>query len=294
VKEFLQLAIPGLMIGGLYALVAAAIVLVYKSTRVVSLAHGQLLAFGGLFFWIGLVALQLPLPLSILMALVCSMIMGWLVERITLRPLIGQPLISAFLMTFAIFMALDGVFQLILKGESKTYATLLSIGEFEVVGMPIRVVQLISFGVVLFIFLLLALFFRFTKTGLGMRATAEDHQLSQSTGINVRTIFSLIWIISAIVASVAGMGTAYVMDIHFPLPYIGIKGLIVALFGGLDSLPGALLAGLILGVLENIFAGYLDPLVGGGLKDVAAYAILLIVLLVRPYGLFGLKRIERV
>jgi branched-chain amino acid transport system permease protein len=90
------------------------------------------------------------------------------------------------------------------------------------------------------------------------------------------------------------MGTAYVMDIHFPLPYIGIKGLIVALFGGLDSLPGALVAGLILGVLENLFAGYLDPLVGGGLKDVAAYALLLIVLLVKPYGLFGLKRIERV
>ncbi len=293
-REFLQLAIPGLMVGSLYALVAAAIVLVYKSTRVVSLAHGQLLAFGGLFFWIGLVPLNLPLALSLLLTLACSVWMGWLVERVTLRPLIGQPLISAFLMTFAIFMALDGIFQLILKGESKTYASQLALGELEIMGVPIRVVQLISFGVVLFVFLSLALFFRYTKTGLGMRATAEDHQLSQSTGINVRTIFSLIWIISAIVASIAGMGTAYVMDIHFPLPYIGIKGLIVALFGGLDSLFGALLAGLFLGALENLVAGYLDPLVGGGLKDVAAYALLLIILLVKPYGLFGLKRIERV
>jgi len=294
VKEFLQLAIPGLMIGGLYALVAAAIVLVYKSTRVVSLAHGQLLAFGGLFLWVALVALKLPLLIGLLISLACSMLMGWLVERITLRLLIGQPLISAFLMTFSVFMALDGIFQLILKGESKTYATLLPLGEFEVAGVPVGSVQLISFGIVLFIFLLLTLFFRLTKTGLGMRATAEDHQLSRSTGIKVKTIFSLIWIISAMVASVAGMGAAYVMDIHFPLPYIGIKGLIVALFGGLDSLPGALLAGLILGVAENVFAGYLDPLVGGGLKDVAAYALLLIILLVKPYGLFGLKRIERV
>jgi len=293
-KELLQLAIPGLMIGSLYALVAAAIVLVYKSTRVVSLAHGQLLAFGALFFWVGLVALNLPMFLSIIMALVCSTLMGWLVERITLRPLIGQPLISAFLMTFAIFMALDGVFQLILKGESKTYATLLSLGETKIFEVQIRIVQLLNFGVVMLVFIFLALFFRFTKIGLGMRATAEDHQLSQSTGINVRTIFSFIWILSALVASVAGMGTAYVMDIHFPLPYIGIKGLIVSLFGGLDSLPGALLAGLILGVLENLIAGYLDPLVGGGLKDVAAYALLLIILLVKPYGLFGLKRIERV
>ncbi len=282
------------MVGGLYALIAAAIVLVYKSTRVVSLAHGQLLAFGGLFFWIALVPLQLPLPLSVLMTLICSTLMGWSVERMTLRPLIGQPLISAFLMTFAIFMVLDGVFQLILKGESKTYASILSFSELEVGGINIRSVELISFCIVLLIFILLVLFFRFTKTGLGMRATAEDHQLSQSTGINVRRIFSLIWIISAIVASVAGMGTAYVMDIHFPLPYIGIKGLIVALFGGLDSLIGAFLAGLLLGVLENVSAGYLDPMVGGGVKDVAAYVLLLIILLVKPYGLFGLKRIERV
>jgi branched-chain amino acid transport system permease protein len=197
-------------------------------------------------------------------------------------------------MTFAIFMTLDGIFQLILKGESKTYATLLSLGEFQVIGVPIPIIQILSFFIVLVVFLLLAFFFRFTKTGLGMRATAEDHQLSQSTGINVRTIFSLIWIISAVVAAVAGIETAYVMDIHFPLPYIGIKGLIVAIFGGLDSLPGALLAGLLLGLLENVSAGYLDPIVGGGLKDVAAYVLLLIVLLIKPYGLFGLKRIERV
>jgi len=282
------------MIGGLYALVAASIALVYKSTRVVSLAHGQLLGFGALFFWFALVSFRVPLPFSVLLAIASSALMGWLVERFTLRPLIGQPLFAAFLMTFAIFMALDGVFQLILKGESRTYATLLSLGMFEVMGVTIPLVQLVSFCVALTLFLLLGLFFQFTKTGLGMRATAEDHQLSRSTGINVRTIFSLIWIISAIVASVGGMATAYVMDIHFPLPYIGIKGMIVALFGGLDSLPGALLAGLILGILENVIAGYLDPLVGGGLKDVAAYALLLIVLLVRPYGLFGLKRIERV
>jgi len=282
------------MVGGLYSLVAASIVLVYKSTRVVSLAHGQLLAFGALFFWIALVSAQLPLPVSIFIALASSALMGWLVERFTLRPLIGQPLFAAFLMTFAIFLALDGIFQLILKGESRTYANLLSLGMFGVMGVIIPLVQLVGFCVALTLFLLLALFFQFTKTGLGMRATAEDHQLSRSTGINVRTIFSLIWIISAIVASVAGMATAYVMDIHFPLPYIGIKGMIVALFGGLESLPGALLAGLILGILENVIAGYLDPLVGGGLKDVAAYALLLVVLLVKPYGLFGLKRIERV
>jgi branched-chain amino acid transport system permease protein len=127
-----------------------------------------------------------------------------------------------------------------------------------------------------------------------MRATAEHHTLAQSAGVRVRTIFTIVWILSAMGACVAGMAAANIMDIHYPLPFIGIKGLIVAILGGLESIGGAFLAGLILGVLENIFAGYLDPLVGGGVMEVAAYVILLFILLVKPYGLFGLKRIERI
>ena len=143
-------------------------------------------------------------------------------------------------------------------------------------------------------FAALSLIFKYTKLGLGMRATAEDHRLAQGTGITVRNIFSYIWILSAIVAAVAGIATANVMDIYYMLPYIGISGLIVAICGGLDSLLGALVVGLLLGVVENLGAAYLDPLVGGGVKDVAAYVVLLLVLLIRPYGLFGLVKIERI
>jgi branched-chain amino acid transport system permease protein len=127
-----------------------------------------------------------------------------------------------------------------------------------------------------------------------MRATAEDHRLAQSTGIVVKTIFSYIWILSGTVAAIAGIATANVMDIYYMLPYIGINGLIVAICGGLDSLSGALIVGLLLGVVENVGAAYLDPLVGGGIKDVAGYVVLLLVLLIRPYGLFGLVKIERI
>ncbi|MBA7696400.1 High-affinity branched-chain amino acid transport system permease protein LivH [subsurface metagenome] len=144
------------------------------------------------------------------------------------------------------------------------------------------------------LFISLSLIFRYTKIGLGMRATAEDHRLAQSAGVTVRNIFSYIWILSALVAVVAGIATANVMDIYYMLPYIGINGLIVAICGGLDSLLGAFVVGLFLGVIENVGAGYLDPLVGGGVKDVAAYVVLLLVLLIRPYGLFGLVRIERI
>jgi branched-chain amino acid transport system permease protein len=293
-SNFLQLLFIGLFEGSLYAMVAASIVLVYKSTHVVSLAHGQLMAYGALAFWFALTVLKLPFIIALLLALICLAAFGWLIERLAMRPLIGQPLFAAFLTTFALFLLGDGIFQLILKGESASFAAYLPGGMTPILGVSLPTTQLISFGVCLALFLCLAIFFQKTKIGLGMRATAEDHQLAQSTGISVRAIFSWIWIISAMVATIAGIALANVMDIYFPLPYLGIKGLIVALVGGLESLPGALLAGLLLGVLENVSAGYLDPLVGGGVKEVAAYVLLLFILLVKPYGLFGLVRIERI
>lgn len=291
---FLELSSSGLLIGGLYALIALGIVLVYKATEVVSLAHGQLLAFGALFFWVGFVGLGLPLWLSLLIALALGGLLGFMTERLCLRPLIGQPLFAGFLMTFAIFMVLDGIFQLILKGEAWGYPAFLPTGTITIAGARVFVGDLVSFGICLVVFLLMMLVFRYTKVGLGMRATAESHQLAQSAGINVRTIFRLVWIVSAAIAVIAGVTLARVVDIHFPLPWLVVKGLIVALVGGLNSLGGALVGGLLLGLLENVSAGYLDPLVGGGVKEVAAYVLLLFILLVRPHGLFGLVRIERV
>lgn len=292
--RFLQLLVIGITEGGLYAIVAVSMVLVYKSTKVVSLVHGQFIAYGALAFWFAFVTLKLPFVLALLIALVCIGVLGWLIERFTMRPLIGQPLFAAFLNTFAIFLAMDGIYQLILGGIPLTFSTLLSNRKIYMVGIPLPITLLAGFCASLLIFVCLASFYRYTRIGLEMRATAEDNQLAQSTGILVRRMFSFIWIISALVATFAGMALANVMDIYHALPYIAIKGLIVAILGGLESLPGALLAGLILGVLENVSAGYLDPIVGGGVKEVAAYIFLLLILLIKPYGLFGLVRIERI
>jgi branched-chain amino acid transport system permease protein len=291
---FLQQAVTGLMVGSLYALVGASIVLVYKSTHVVSLAHGQLVAFGALFFWLFFGGLGLPFWISLVPAFVLTALIGLLIERLALRPLIGQPLFAAFLMTFAIFIMLEGVFVLYLKGGSRSLPAFLPAGNLTLYGLSMPINQLISFFVAVLLFIALSLIFKLTKVGLGMRATAEDHRLAQSVGVSVTHIFSYIWILSALVAAVGGIATANVMDVYYMLPYIGINGLIVAICGGLDSLLGAFVAGILLGVVENVGAGYLDPLVGGGIKDVAAYAALLLILLIRPYGLFGLARIERI
>ena len=292
--EFLQLISMGLMEGGLYALLAVSIVLVYKSTQVASLAHGQILAFGAIFLYVFYGAMGLPFIIAILLAFVATGIMGLVIERATMRPLIGQPLFASFLVTFAVFMFFDGVFQLIIKGGSLSIPPFLPKGVLILGGIKVPMGQLSTFIAALVLFGALGILFRYTKIGLGLRASSEDHQLAQSTGISVKQIFTIIWIISSVVACVAGIATASITDIYYTLPQMGIKGLIVALFGGLESIPGALIGGLLLGVLEYVSAGYLDPILGGGVKEVAAYVMLLLILLIRPYGLFGLVRIERI
>ena len=292
--DLMELIFGGMMIGGIYAMVGASVVMVYKSTHMVSIAHGQLLAFGALFFYLFLQGLHLPVFLSLLLGLLCVVLLGLLIERVAIRPLIGKPLFTAFMMTFAIFIGLDGFFQLVLKGQSKAYPSFFSQAQIEFGTFLVPTVQLVSFIIAIIIFTALALFFKYTKTGLTMKATAEGHLLAQSTGVSVKKVFSMVWGISAGLAGVAGIAAAFVMDISYLLPYMGIKAIIVALCGGLDSIFGALVIGIGLGVAEQICAGYLDPILGGGTEEVAAYAMLLAIMLIRPYGLFGNERIERI
>ena len=285
----------GLLNGGLYALLGMGIVLVYKATKVVSLAHGQIVFFGAYFLWFLYTGFHIPLWLSVPLALAVTALLGLVIERLTIHPLIGQPLFSVFLITIAVFMALDGIAQMILKGDIRVYKPALFPTEpLMVGGIAISPTALAGFGAALLVALALAAFFRRTALGLEMRITAEDHMTAQSMGLGVKRVFSLIWAISAMVTGIAGIFLGTSLSIYYMLPMIGFKGLIVALFGGLESLSGALVGGLLLGMLEGLTGGYIEPLVGGGFREVSAYALLLIILLVRPYGLFGLKRIERI
>jgi branched-chain amino acid transport system permease protein len=255
--EFLQLVVNGIAIGSLYALIGLTVVIVYKATHVVSLAHGELLALGALFFWFASVVLGLPFWLGLLLTFAVAAIMGFAVERSALRPLIGQSYLASFLMTFAVFVILDAIFQFILKGSYKVLPPLLPIQQLRVAGVVMAPAGIFGLGAALLIFSIVAVFFRYTKLGLGMRATSESHELARSVGISVSNMFSAVWIISAMLAGVSGIVVAMTTDIGYTLPWIIVKGMVVALFGGLDSLLGALVAGLLLGVLESIGAGYL-------------------------------------
>ena len=292
---FLQYVFIGLLTGGLYSAFAVTVVLVYKATHVASLAHGQILAFGAVFFYLCMAVLQLPTLVSFLAALALAGVLGFIIERLTMRPLIGEPLFTSFLMTFAVFMFLDGVFNLYVSGETRFIPPFLPQGNVGIGELIIAKQRASNFVMTLLPTLMVIGFFRYSKVGLRMRATAENHRLAQSAGIRVKNVFSIIWIFSSILAAVAGIGCATVMNIHYPLPYNGLKGLLVALVGGLDSIGGAILAGLLVGVIESLAAGYVDPLTDvGGTSEVVAYVLLLFILLVKPYGLFGLGRIERI
>ena len=208
----------------------------------------------------------------------------------------GQPVLAVVMMTIALSTVLEGLATLIWGGEYKTYhgvlpTLTLRLGEISLppetsIGMVVSMVTVT----------LLMLFFRYTKSGLAMRATAEDEQVVQSAGIRVTTVYALSWVIASVVGVIGGILLGGVSGVMIPLAEVGLKAFAVVLLGGVNSIGGAIVAGIILGVLENIAAGYLDPLLpaGGGLANVFPFIVIIIVLVLRPYGLFGLARIERI
>lgn len=289
-EAVLQYIANGLMVGGVYALIALGIVLVYKSTSVFNFAIGQMMMFGAFFFWMCTEQFGLPIWVSLLLGLVGTVIVGLLIERFTLRPLIGQPLLSAVLVTLALVYFLNGVAMGIWGAYPQALPEFLPGAPVSVGGVVFAHDMLWSFFLAMAIFVLLLLFYQRTRVGLAMRATAESHEIAQARGINVRTIFSLSWAICGVVAAVAGMLIAYRLGVSQFLSLVGLKAFPAVMFGGLDSIAGALIGGLTVGVLENLAGGLIAP----WMMEITPYIILLLVLIFRPEGLFGLKRIERI
>jgi branched-chain amino acid transport system permease protein len=293
---FLQLVVTGISLGMIYALVALGFVIILKCSNAFNIAQGQIVMLGGYLGYTLLVTLHLPVWLSIIAAIAIAIIMGLIIERLALRPLVGQPVLAVVMMTVALASVFEGIAILGWGGEYKTYHDVLpvinvTIGQISI--PPESLIGLLVSGLVVAILLVI---FRFTKSGLAMRATAEDEQVVRSSGIRVTMVYALAWIIACVVGVVAGILMGGVSGVMTSLSDIGMKAMAVVILGGLDSIGGAIIAGLILGVLENLAAGYLDPLMpsGGGLANVFPFLIMIVVLIIRPYGLFGLKRIERI
>ena len=293
--KFLQFLAHGIMIGGIYGLVALGLVLIYKSSRVLNLSHGFFLMILAWLCWSFTEQLGLPIGLSIVLVLAVSVVAGLGVERFILRPLIGQPILAIVTVTLALGYLLEGVAIMAWGADTK------GLPEFiprETIWLgPVSIAQhyLWAFGIAILLFVLLYLFFRYTKMGLGMQIVSEDQQVARSLGISVKNVFSQTWAFALVMAAIAGILYASLHAVSNFNALIGLnKALPVMLLGGLESLPGALIGGIIIGIFESVGAGYIDPLVGGGTSDVIPLVLMLLILLIRPSGIFGWKRIERI
>ncbi len=280
----------GLMVGGVYALIALGIVLIYKSTSVFNFAIGQMMMFGAFFFWMCDERFGLPIWASLLLALAGGLVLALLIERFTLRPLIGQPLLSAVLVTLALAYLLNGVAMGIWGAYQQRLPEFLPGAPVSIGGIVFSHDLVWSFFLAMAVFVLLFLFYQRTRVGLAMRATAESHQVAQARGINVRAIFSVSWALCGVIAAVGGILLGYRLGVSQFLSLVGLKAFPAVLFGGLDSIAGALIGGVTVGVLENLAGGLIAP----WMMEITPYIILLLVLIFRPEGLFGLKRIERI
>jgi branched-chain amino acid transport system permease protein len=292
----LQLVVTGFGLGMVYALIAIGFVIILKCSKAFNIAQGHFVMIGGYLGYTFLVTFHLPVWVSLLAAIAVAIVMGLSIERFTLRPLVGQPVLAIIMMTIALATILEGLATLIWGGQYKTYHGVLPTLSLKVGNLSVPPESLIGIIVSAVVVIALMLLFRYTRSGLAMRATAEDEQVVQSAGIKVTVVYALSWVIACVVGVIAGILLGGVSGVMVPLANVGLKAFAVVLLGGIDSIGGAIIAGIILGVLENVAAGYLDPLLpgGGGLADVFPFIVMIIVLTIRPYGLFGLERIERI
>lgn len=289
---FMQLLVGGLSIGFLYGLSAMGFVMIFKSSSVLNFAHGELLAIGAYFFLALATWAKLPIPLAFLLALGGCFVLGLLIERIFLRPLIGEPLIFVIMLTVGLAAMFKGLILLIWGGNLYTYPDFLP----KILAIRWGMIRIPPvYGAALLIgtlfLILFGLFFKFSSQGIYMRSVADNQRAALSLGVNVKRVFALSWAIAALVAGMSGMvlGIINGVNVH-NLSAIGLKVFPVVILGGLDSIGGAIIGGIIIGLLETFTGGYLSP----SLRDVVPYIVLVLILLIKPYGLFGLKEIERV
>ena len=291
----LQLVINGLIVGALYGVVAMSFVLIYKASQVVNFAQGEFLLIGAWTCWWLITANHVPFVWAMLLTFVFMVIFGILLQVVVLRPLIGEPIISVIMVTIGLSIVFQALMKWMFGVFAKPFPQVFETQQVAFLGLQIQTIYLFSLGISLFLIAACAVFFKYSKYGLAMRATAFDQQVAQSLGISVKNVFAMAWAISAVVSSVAGVVVGIVNGVSSALSFYGIKVFPAVILGGLDSIVGGVLGGLIIGVLENV-AQYVDGqyLHWGNLYEIAPFYVLIIILMIKPYGLFGTKDIERV
>ena len=289
----LVLLTNGVMIGLMYALIALGFVLIYKATDAINFAQGEFVMFAG-FIAAAAALAGMSFWAAAAISIAGMVALGFGLERVVLRPLLGRPVIAVVMATIGLAAVLRGV--AVLAFGAGTKAIVMPIGDTPLFVGPVMLppVQLVGAGVSIVFLAGFTWFFLKSRTGIAMRAVADNQQVAMAMGINVRRYFALAWAMAGVVSALGGVVWGAMLGIDNQLALVGLKVFPVVILGGLDSIAGAVIGGLIVGVVENLAAGYLDPYVGGGTKDFAPYVLMILVLMIRPEGIFGRRRIERV
>ncbi len=286
----LQLTIAGLSNGMVYALAAVGFVIIYKSSGVINFAQGELLLIGSYLTFFFIVQLGLPWSFGVILTLVAAVVLGLTVERLVLRPLIGEPVISMIMVTIGLSSLLKALVNAIWGPRPRSFPAFIPSNEISIGSAVLGVDRLIIIVVAGALLAGLALFFRFTREGLAMRAIADDQQAALSMGISIKRVLAVSWALAAVCAALGGMALGNIVGGSQDIGRIGLRVFPVVILGGLDSVAGAVIGGAVIGLLETYTGGY----IGHGLNLVVPFVVLILVLMIRPYGLFGKEHIERV
>jgi branched-chain amino acid transport system permease protein len=293
--ELFQAVASGLMVGSLYSLIGLGIVVIYKSTRVFNFAQGGLLMVGAYLAWSFMEQAGMPIWLALICGLASAVVIGFLIERFGMRRIVGQPILALIIVTLALQALIDGVVTLFWgQNNYLVYPQFIPPHPVKFLSIILSLQHIIVFFVTMLVIGLFIVFFQYSKWGLDMRAVAEDHQAAMCMGVSIKVVFVMAWVIAAVLAYIGGVLLGSINGVSTSLHQIAANCFPVVLLGGLESIPGVLIAGLIVGSLEYMSGLYLDPIVGASTREIAPYCILVLVLMIKPYGLFGLERIERI
>ncbi len=294
---FFQLVVSGIVVGSIYALSALGFVLIYKSSRVLNIAHGQIIASGAFIAYALTVWVGIPIAISFVLSMIITFFLAMSVERIFLRRLIGEPIISVIMVTIGLMSIIDGIIYMTPFGAGNfSFPEFLPKTPISFGGVSISWTQMVGLIVTFIMISGFTWFFKVSTVGISMRAVSDDQFASMSIGISVPKVFGLAWATAGLSAAAAGGIIGNITGLNFEVLHsFGIIVFPVVIVGGLDSIFGAIVAGIIMGLIQQFAAGYLDGNWGlFGTADVLPYIILLIILLFKPHGLFGIHEIERV
>ncbi len=284
----------GIMVGGIYALVALGWVLIYKCSGVLNLAMGELTLIGA-YVTYSFYAAGVPFVLAVILTLLVGIVLGFLTERIFLDKLIGEPILAVIMVTVGISFFLKGLIGYLWGSDTRVFEpAVFSIKPISLGILRISPVYLWSFILAIVLLIIFMCFFKYTRWGLSMQATADDETAALSLGVSARFVYSAAWAIAFMSAGVGGALLGNINGINISVGYLGLLVLPAVVLGGLNSVPGAIVGGILIGLLQNFSGTYLDAYFPGGVKEIVPFVFMAVFLLFKPYGLWGWERIERV